>query len=453
MFELVIKNGIIIDAAKTERMDLGITNGLIAEIGKNLRGERQIDASGLYVLPGGIDPHVHLDMPVARTVSSDDWETGTIAAAIGGTTTIIDFVEPGPGQQWLDALAERRRQAEAKTVIDFGLHMTISDTGDETLNQVPEVIEAGVPSFKTYTTYDFGLDDDQLLKAFITVGESGGITLTHSENNAIIQYLRNKFISDGMTMPAYHPLSRPAWAEGEAVERVLAIARTAGNKAYIVHISTQLGAEALERAQKRGQEVYGETCPQYLLLDDHEYRRSGFEGAKFVCSPPLRKPEDNSYLWRALEKKVIQTVGTDHCPFYYHGQKDLGRDNFTQIPGGMPGIEGRLALIHTFGVVNNGLSLQDWVLACSTNAAQIFGMYPHKGCLQPGSDADVVLFDPNMQKTVSKDLFHENVDYTPYEGLQLKGYPVMSILRGEIIAENGHFTGQKRAGKFIPRYL
>jgi dihydropyrimidinase len=453
MFELVIKNGLIINTTKTDRADLAISEGKIADIGQGFSGKREIDAKGLYVLPGGVDPHVHLDMPAAGTVSSDDWETGTIAAAMGGTTTVIDFIEPEPDQRWLDALAERRSQAEEKTVIDFGLHMTISDTREEALRQVSEVVEAGVPSFKMYTTYDFGLDDKQLLRAFIAVRESGGITLTHAENDAIIQYLRHKFISSGLTTPEYHPLSRPAWAEGEAVERVLAIARTAGNKAYIVHISTQLGAEALERAQKRGQEAYGETCPQYLLLDDHEYQRPGFEGAKFVCSPPLRKPRDNSYLWDELNKKVIHTVGTDHCPFFYHGQKELGKGNFTKIPGGMPGIEGRLALIHTFGVVNGGMSLQDWILACSTNAAKIFGMYPQKGCLETGSDADVVLFDPELKKTVSTDLFHENVDYTPYEGLELKGYPVMTFLRGEIIADHGKFTGKLREGKFIPSYL
>jgi dihydropyrimidinase len=403
-----------------------------------------------------VDPHVHLEMPTPVAVSSDDWFTGTRAAACGGTTTLIDFVDPAPDDSLLDALAKRRSLAEGKAVIDFGLHMAIDRVDRESLEQIPAVVAAGVTSFKCYMTYAMRLDDAALLTALGAVGKAGGLTIVHAESDAIVNHLRERYLAAGKTAPRYHPLSRPACAEGEAVERVLALAETTEAPVYIVHVSTERGATAIERAQVRQQAAFGETCPQYLVLTDACFDVPGFEGAKFVCSPPLRKQTDQQALWRALEHGVLQTVGTDHCPFFFEGTKNLGRslDNpppFTQIPGGIPGVESRLTLMHTYGVGAGRLSLQQWVKACSSGPARMFGLYPRKGCLEVGSDADVVLFDPEKEVTLRAEILHEHVDYTPYEGMALKGYPVTTLAGGKVVAHEGVFVGEKGAGKFLQR--
>jgi dihydropyrimidinase len=300
------------------------------------------------------------------------------------------------------------------------------------------------------------LSDDQLLAALYAVGQAGGLTIVHSENDAIVNRLRSDFIQSGKTEPRFHPLSRPAVSEGEAVERVLALAGTAKAPVYIVHVSTQLGAQAIRRAQSRGQAAFGETCPQYLLLTDQSFDTPGFEGAKFICSPPLRKFSDQEQLWQALDDRVLQAVGTDHCPFFYDGVKNLGRPlddppPFTEIPGGLPGIEARLSLLYTYGVQKGRLTLNQWVDVCSTGPARLFNLYPQKGTLVPGADADIVLFDPEKKLTLSTDVLHENVDYTPYEGFELQGFPVKTYLRGQLIVENGKFLGNKGQGKYLKR--
>ena len=455
-FDLVISGGTLVTASDIFKADIGIQNGKIRAIGKGLTGQDKVIAKDLLVLPGAIDPHVHLEMPTPVATSSDDWFTGTRAAACGGTTTVIDFVESKPNESLLQALDARRSVAESKAVIDFSFHMTLDRVDDQTLAEVPAVIDAGLSSFKCYTTYAMRLDDDQLLRALNAVSKAGGLTIVHAENDAIVNRLRADFIRDGKTEPRYHPSSRPSSSEGEAVERVLALAQVAGAPIYIVHVSTQLGAEAIARAQSRGQAAFGETCPQYLLLSDQSYAAPGFEGAKFICSPPLRKSSDQASLWQALEEQVLQAVGTDHCPFFYDGVKNLGRPlddppAFTQIPGGMPGIEARLSLMHTFGVRAGYLNLNQWVDVCSTGPARMFNLYPRKGTLTPGADADIVLFDPDKQITLSTDVLHENVDYTPYEGFELTGYPVKTFSRGKLIAENGEFTGNKAQGQFLAR--
>ncbi len=455
-YDLVIKNGTIVNADSRQTTDVGITDGKIAAIGSNLPGKETIDAAGKLVIPGGVDPHVHLEMPTPVATSSDDWFTGTRAAAIGGTTTIIDFVEAAPDQTLLAALAQRRAQAEAKAVIDFGLHMTIDRVDADTLAQIPDVIKAGVSSFKCYTTYSMRLDDDQLLAALNAVGQAGGLTIVHAESDAIIHHLRKTIIAAGHTEPRYHPISRPPASEGEAVERVLAIADAVGAPVYIVHVSTELGAAAIQRAQQRGQAAYGETCPQYLVLNDSVFEAPGFEGAKYICSPPLRKPNDQKALWQALNDQVFQAVGTDHCPFRYDGVKNLGRPHsdpppFTQIPGGIPGIEARVALLHTFGVKTGQLTLEQWVQASSTGPAKMFGIYPQKGAITVGADADIVIFDPEQKTTLSVDKLHENVDYTIYEGFELTGYPVATIANGQVIAQNGEFSGDGHLGQFLQR--
>ncbi len=454
--DLVIQNGTLVTAADTFQASIGIRNGKIAAIGQDLAGEQVVDAGGLLVLPGFIDPHVHLEMPTQAGNSSDDWFTGTRAAAIGGTTTVIDFVEPEKGETLLHALDSRRALAARKAVIDFSFHMTIDRVENETLEEIPAVIKAGLTSFKCYTTYDMKLEDGQLLLAMKAIGRAGGLTIVHSENDAIINRLRADFIGEGKTEPCFHPLSRPAESEGEAVERVLTLARTAEAPVLIVHVSTQLGVTAIERAQSRGQAVFGETCPQYLLLTDDRYSSPGFEGAKFICSPPLRKTSDQTALWKALENNALHVLGTDHCPFFYDGTKNLGRylDNpppFTEIPGGIPGIESRPSLLYTFGVTTGRLSLNQWVDICSTGPAKIYRLYPQKGTLVPGADADIVLFDPGKQVTLSSKFLHENVDYTPYEGFKLTGYPVRTYSRGELIVENGEYIAEDPRGHFINR--
>jgi dihydropyrimidinase len=455
-YDLVISGGTLIRAGSAVKLDLGISGGVIGAVGKDLRGRKQLDATGKLVIPGGIDPHVHLEMPTPVATSSDDWFTGTRAAACGGTTTVIDFVEPQKGESLLHAFENRRAQAEGKAVIDFGFHMTLDRTDSETLEQIPGVIAAGLTSFKCYTTYAMRLDDAQLLAALGEVGKAGGLTIVHAESDAIVNYLRKSFVDAGHTEPKYHPLSRPAAAEGEAVERVIALAETAGAPAYIVHVSSRRGAEAITRAQNRQQAVFGETCPQYLVLTDACYDAPGFEGAKFICSPPLRKTSDQEGLWQAVGCGVLQAIGTDHCPFFYDGTKNLGRplENpppFTLIPGGIPGIEARLGLVHTFGVRTGRLSIGQWVDACSTGPARMFGLYPRKGSLEVGADADIVIFDPGKRVTLSRQLLHENVDYTPYEGFELVGYPVVTLAQGRVIAQDGIFVGGDPHGIFIPR--
>jgi len=455
-YDLVISGGKLVKADSLVKMDVGITDGVIAGFGKDLAGRKQLDATGLLVIPGGVDPHVHLEMPTPVATSSDDWYTGTRAAACGGTTTVIDFVEPGAKESLLHAFEVRRSQAGGKAVIDFSCHMTLDRVDSETLEQIPEVIAAGLTSFKCYTTYAMRLDDTQLLAALNAVGDAGGLTIVHAESDAIVNHLRKSFIQSGYTSPKYHPLSRPAAAEGEAVERVLALAEVAGAPVYIVHVSTQRGAEAIRRAQDRGGAAYGETCPQYLVLTDACYGVPGFEGAKYICSPPLRKPADQEGLWKALSAGVLQAVGTDHCPFFYQGTKNLGRPlddppPFTQIPGGIPSIEARLALLYTFGVGAGRITLSQWVHACSTGPARMFGLYPRKGALELAADADLVLFDPDKSVTLSTQQLHENVDYTPYEGIKLKGYPMVTVARGRIIVQDGEYTGGDPQGRFLSR--
>jgi len=487
IYDTVIRGGTLITPGGIILVDLGITGETIAAIGDRLSGRQVIDATGKLVIPGAVDPHVHLEMPAGPVQSSDDWVSGTVAAACGGTTTVIDFVEPEPSgvgevvsgrngesshsptlplshsSALRSALAARRAQAEGRAVIDFGLHMTLLDASPQTLAEIPEIVAAGCPSFKTYMTYSFKLTDDVLVAAMEAVGQAGGMVMVHAENDAGIAYMRCKLIDAGHVEPRYHPISRPAGMEAEAIERALALAEAAECPAYIVHISTGRGAAAVAGARSRGQDVIGETCPQYLLLTDAEFDRPGFEGAKFICSPPLRKAQDNTALWNYLATADLQTVGTDHCPFFYVGEKDLGGKDgayppFTRIPGGMPGIESRLSLLYTFGVGAGRLTLERWVEVCCTGPARAFGLSGHKGVLAVGADADVVIFDPAREVVLSRKVappggirLHENCDYTPYEGFRLTGWPTLTMSRGEIIAQDGEFVGRPGCGRFLRR--
>lgn len=457
--QTAIRGGTLVTPRGVIHADLGIAGGRIVATGPDVRAEAEIDATDRLVIPGAVDPHVHLQMPAGAFTSSDDWTTGTIAAACGGTTTVIDFVEPD-GQELLPALAARRAEAEGQAVIDFGLHMTLCDARPETLAQIPAVVAAGCPSFKTYLTYEgFNLDDAELLAALDAVGAAGGIVLVHAENDAMIRHAKRRLLDAGLTGPRWHGASRPAAAEGEAVERALALAEVAGCPLYVVHVSTGRGAAAVARARGRGQQAWGETCPQYLLLTSDASDLPGFEGARFICSPPLRGAEDNAALWDGLAAGELAAVGTDHCPFLYEGQKDLGcrvRDatlplpSFDQVPGGMPGIELRLALLYTYGVAAGRLTLERWVEVCCSAPARLFGLAGRKGVLAPGADADIVVFDPRRAVTVSRGLLHERCDYTPYEGMRLTGYPELTLRRGRIIARDGQFVGAAGGGRFLP---
>ncbi|MBN1659596.1 MAG: dihydropyrimidinase [Anaerolineae bacterium] len=450
MYDLVIANGTVVTAEGSTRADLGIEGGRVAALGVGLAGQEMIDAGGMLVLPGGVDEHVHLQMPVGEFCSSDDFYSGTAAAACGGTTTVIDFVEPRAGQGLVEALAARRAEADGKVAADYGLHMTLARADDDTLAQVPAAIEAGVAGFKLYMAYQgLRLDDGELLRALAALRTHSARPLIHAENHYAIAYLAEKAAAEGRTGPASHPATRPAVMEAEAIHRLLALAHVTGTPLMVAHLSSALGLDQVRAARARGQIVWVETCPQYLLLDEAEYLREGFEGAKFVMSPPLRVVADRTSLWAGLAAGEIDTVATDHCPFFYGSQKVRGRDDFRRIPGGAPGIETRLVLIYTHGVRAGRLSLERWVEVCCTAPARRFGLAPRKGTLAVGADADVVVFDPARQARLSAETLHQNVDYTPYEGWEVQGYPVTVLSRGKVIVRDGEFVGRPGQGQFL----
>lgn len=451
MFDLVIVNGTLVTAEGTTRADLGIRDGQIAALGRRLVGLETIDASDMLVLPGAVDEHVHLQMSVGEFSSSDDFYSGTAAAAHGGTTTIIDFVEPKPDQSLLAALEQRQSEADGKVTVDYALHMTLSRADDQTLAQVPACIDAGAASFKLYMAYEgLRLDDGGLLRALAALHQHRGRALVHAENHFAIAYLVALALGEGRTGPENYPRTRPAVMEAEAIHRLLALADVTGIPLVLAHLSCTAGLEEVRQARARGQVVWVETCPQYLLLDEQEYQRPGFEGAKFVMAPPPRTAADRAALWAALAAGEVDTVATDHCPFFYKTQKVRGRDNFSRIPGGAPGIETRLPLLYTHGVRTGRLSLERWVEVCCTEPARRFGLAPRKGTLSIGADADVVIFDPQRRVTLSVDTLHQNVDYTPYEGWEVEGYPVVVISRGEAIVQDGELLAQAGRGHFLP---
>lgn len=452
MHDLVIRDGTLVGSSGVRQADIGIKDGKISEIASALRGREEISADGMLVLPGGVDPHVHIEMPTAVTTTSDDWEAGSRAAAFGGTTTVIDFIEPRyPKQPLLESFQERVNQAQGQSAIDFSLHMTLCAADTETLQQVAGVVAAGMPSFKMYTTYTgFHLSDEELLAAFEAIAEAKGMAIVHAESDAIVQHsVRRLKNADRLSVREF-PLSRSETAEKEAVERVLNLADYVGVPVYIVHVSTRYGAAAIARARQKGQAAWGETCPQYLLLNESYITTGDFSGAKFVCCPPLRTEQDQEYLWASLMKGSLQTIGTDHCAFNFHGQKELGRDSFLEIPPGIPGIELRLALLYTYGVKTGRLTLVQWVDLCCTAPARLFGLYPRKGELILGADADIAIFDPNHDEIVTHSEMHENVDYTPYEGIRLAGKIKTTILRGQVLVRDGIWVGNQIRGDFVP---
>lgn len=453
-FDLAIVNGTIVTAERVYQSNIAINQEKIVAIGEDVTGKRIIDASNKLILPGGVDPHVHFDMRLGDTRTSDDWRSGTIAAACGGTTTVIDFVEPELGQTLESALLKRQSVANEAAVIDYGLHMTLRQSNQETLSQISEIISFGCPSFKTYLVYeDFCLTDSEFLTVLAAVKDAGGLTMVHAENASIVDYMRTRLLSAGCIDPEFHPFSRPDISEGEAIQRALALAEITQAPIYIVHVSTAIGLEAILRSRRRGVAVDYETCIQYLILSDDLYSSPGLEPANYICSPPLRSAENKRRLLEALESGDVNIVSTDHCSFNFQGQRDQIKEDFTSIPGGLPGVESRLSLLYTFGVREGLISLPRWVDVCSTKAAKTFGLYPRKGTIAINADADLVIFDPDQQKTLSADWLHERVDYTPYEGIKLYGYPTLTMQRGKVLFNEGEYVGPDKGGQFLLRKL
>ena len=454
--DLVVQNGTVVTAGDIYRADVGIAGERIAALGEGLRGQRVLDAQGMYVMPGFVDAHVHMQLPAGGLVSADDFRSGTVAAACGGTTTIVDFVTPGRGQPLREALAARRAEADGQVAVDYALHLTAVDAAPQTLDALPALAGEGYTTLKMYTTYPgLRLDDGEMLAVMEACREAGILPLVHAENDQAIAYLRTRLLAQGQTGPAQHPHSRPPLVEVEAVHRALALAGLASTPVYLVHLSCAGSLAALQAARARGQVACAEVCVQHLLLSDQAYRLPGFEGAHFVLAPPLRPAAHQAALWRALADGVLDVVSTDHCP-WTRAQRARGRDDWTQIPNGIPGVETRVPLMFQEGVHAGRLSLQRMVDVCATAPAQWMGLYPRKGTVAVGSDADLVLLDPSQAWTLHAGQLHQNVDHCPYEGWQGHGRPHTVLLRGQVIVRAGEFVAgesvaEAAGGTFLPR--
>jgi dihydropyrimidinase len=455
---VLIKNGHIVTAVDSYVADILIDGETVAMIGKDLSNvigavDKTIDATGKLVIPGGIDPHTHMDLPFGGTSSSDDFETGTRAAAFGGTTTIIDFAVQYKGQALNEALDAWFAKAEGKATTDYAFHLICTDLPDERLPELKAMINQGVTSFKLFMAYPgvFLVDDGVIFKAMTEAGENGGLICMHAENGVVIDVLVKRAIEQGRTAPKYHALTRPTKAEAEGVHRAIAIAEMANSPVYIVHLSCYDALKEVQAARDLGLPAFAETCPQYLLLDHSLYEKPDFEGAKYVMTPPLRDRENQELLWRGLRGNDLQVISTDHCPFCFKEQKELGRDDFSKIPNGGPGVENRMSLIYHHGVTQGRISLNRFVELTSTAAAKIFGLFPRKGTIAVGSDADIVIFDPNREQTISAATHHMRVDYSAYEGWKVKGVTEIVLSRGKVIVENGEWKGKIGAGGFIKR--
>lgn len=451
---ILIKNGRIVTASDDFQGDILIEGETIAAIGQDLgnQADQVIDASGKWVFPGGIDPHVHLDMPFMGTYSSDDYENGTRAALHGGTTMVIDFILQTQGESLYSALKEWQAKSIGRAVGDFSYHMAVTDFNEDTAKEVVDMVQKeGITSFKTFMAYKGALmiDDRQMVGLMNQVRDLGGLVTVHATHGDMIDFLVAKHKSEGKLSPLYHYLSQPEITESEASHRFTDLTHHTGCPGYIVHMTCEGAVNAIRQATFRNQKVFGETCIQYLVLDASLYDK-GFESAKWVMSPPLREPKDQEHLWAALNQGIIQVVGTDHCPFTWE-QKLMGEHDFSKIPNGHPAIEHRIELLFSEGVATGRISPQKFVEVTSTNAAKIFGMYPRKGSFGAGSDADIVIFDPEEQHTISVDTHNMNADYSSYEGFEVTGKVKQVILRGKLAIDNGECKIEKGYGQFIPR--
>ncbi|MGM9923866.1 MAG: dihydropyrimidinase [Bacillus sp. (in: firmicutes)] len=452
----IIKNGTVVTASDTFCADIYIENGVISQIGADLPicDAEVIDAAGKYIFPGGIDPHTHLDMPFGGTVTKDDFETGTKAAAFGGTTTVIDFCLTKKGETLRSALTEWQKKSKEKAVIDYGFHLQIVEMNNNVLNELPEMVEEeGITSFKVFMAYknQFQADDETLFRTLVAAKELKALVMVHAENGDVIDYLVKKALEEGNTEPIYHALTRPPEAEGEATGRAATLTELAGSQLYVVHVSCAEAARKIAEARNKGVNIWGETCPQYLVLDQSYLEKPNFEGAKYVWSPPLREKWNQEVLWNALKTGQLQTFGSDHCSFDFNGQKDLGINDFSKIPNGGPLIEDRLSILFSEGVAKGRVSLNQFVDLTSTQAAKLFGLYPKKGTIAVGGDADIVIFDPHKERVISAEYHHMAADYNPFEGVKVTGEPVSVLSRGEFVIRDKQFVGKAGAGEYIKR--
>ena len=455
-FDTIIRNGTVVTATDTYLADVAIEKGKITAMGASLPAQNAklvIDASGKLVLPGGIDVHTHLDMPFGGTTSADDFETGTRAAAFGGTTTLIDFAIQYKGQPLRQAFDTWMSKAASKAVCDYAFHCIVTDVSGGQLSEMNDLVDEGVTSFKLFMAYPgvFMLDDGSIFKALQTTSKNGGLVCMHAENGSAIDVIVQQALAEGKKAPKYHALTRPTTAEAEATARAIALAEMAGAPLYIVHLSCNEALEKVREARDRGLPVYAETCPQYLYLSIENFDAPGFEGAKYVFTPPLREKWHQEKLWNGLTRDHLQVVSTDHCPFCFKEQKELGREDFTKIPNGGPGVEHRMSLIYSGGVAAGRFSANRFVELTSTTPAKLFGLYPRKGTIAVGSDADLVIFDPRRKHTISAKTHHMRVDYSMFEGIEVTGMPDVVLSRGRVVIDQNKFLGRAGQGEFLRR--
>ncbi|NQV13974.1 dihydropyrimidinase [bacterium] len=457
---VLIKNGRIITAVEDFHSDIFIQDETVTTIGKNLDmpADEIIDAKGRYVIPGGVDPHTHFDMPFGGTVTVDNFASGTRAAAHGGTTTMIDFAIQTMGESPLKGLETWHQKAAGNTAVDYAFHMILTDMEGERMKDMRSLIDEGITSFKLFMAYPgvLYMNDGMIYRTMREAGEFGALICMHAENGIVIDEIIKEAIEAGKTEPKWHGLTRPTQMEAEAVHRTIAISELANVPIYIVHLTCSDALEEVKQARANGLPVHAETCPQYLLLDHSYLEQDGFEGAKYVMSPPLREKWNQEELWRGLQMGHLQAVATDHCSFRFHDQKTLGKDVFTKIPNGAPGVENRLSLIFNGGVVEDRISLNKFVDITSTAAAKIFGLYPKKGTIAVGSDADIVIFDPERRETISVNnphMHHLKADYNAFEGFEVTGISETVLSRGRVIVRKGEFVGEQGHGQFVKRNL
>ena len=454
---VLIKGGRIVTASDDYMGDVFVENGAVSLLGDSLdvAADKTIDATGKYVIPGAIDPHTHIELPFGGTVTCDDFTSGTVSAAFGGTTSLVDFCFQMPGQTFAQALDTWHEKIDrCKPVIDVGFHMAITDLKDGgTLADLAKVPDEGVTSYKVFMAYKGAVmvDDETLFKTLETASETGALVMVHAENGDAIDILVRRALAEGHTEPIWHARTRPPETEGEATNRAIQLARVAGAPLYVVHVSCKEAIEPIALAREKGWDIWGETCTQYLFIDESYLDQPDFEGGKYVYTPPPRPKENQGHLWKALDADVLSVFSTDHCPFNWPEQKGLGKDDFSKIPNGGPGIENRLHMLHHFGVRGGRISLNRMVELTSTNVAKLFGLYPRKGTIAPGSDADIVVWDPEKPLTISAKTHHSNVNYNLFEGTEVVGAPEVVLVRGQVIVENDELAASPGAGQFIRR--